>query len=278
MAGPQPVALAFDRVRVTYPGASVPALDGVSLVAATGRTTAVVGPNGSGKSTLVRALLRRVAVETGTIAVGDHLLHQFSARSFARQVAVVPQREEVQLAMAVREFVALGRHVHRGAFAPLSARDAAAVEDALQQAGMSHLASRRTTELSGGEWQRVRIARALAQQAPVLVLDEPTTFLDIAHEMAVFELLDELARGGRTVLLVSHQLNLVARFADHIVLLSGGTVAASGAAESVMRGDVLERVYDWPLVVTRDPAVGAPALLPLRRSARAARHGDEPGL
>ena len=118
----------------------------------------------------------------------------------------------------------------------------------------------------------MRIARALAQAAPVLVLDEPTTFLDIAHEMAVFELLDELAKQGQTVLLVSHQLNLVARFASHIVLLHRGAVAAAGDATAVMRGEILERVYEWPLVVTRDPAVGAPALLPLRGSGR---HRDQ---
>ncbi len=264
--------LTFDNLRVSYPRTDVFALDGVSLRAAAGRVTAVVGPNGSGKSTLVRALLRRVPLTSGAIRIGDAPLASFDARAFARQVAVVPQREEVQMPLPVRDFVALGRHVHLGAFTPLGAHDRGAIDDALARAGMSHLASRRTDTLSGGEWQRVRIARALAQEAPIVVLDEPTTFLDIAHEMAVFELLDALAIDGRTILLVSHQLNLVARFASHIVLLSAGQVAASGNASEVMRGDVLERVYEWPLVVTRDPAVGAPALLPLRRGSR----GGEP--
>lgn len=265
--------LHFDEVRVAYPRTSVHALDGVSLCASAGRVTAVVGPNGSGKSTLVRALLRRVPLAGGRIQVGHRALDTFDARDFARHVAVVPQREEVQMPLPVREFVALGRHVHLGAFTPMGAHDRTTVGNALASAGMDHLADRRTDTLSGGEWQRVRIARALAQEAPVIVLDEPTTFLDIAHEMAVFELLDELAVEGRTVLLVSHQLNLVARFASHIVLLSAGRVAAAGSANEVMRGDVLERVYDWPLVVTRDPAVGAPALLPLRRGARAPKDG-----
>jgi iron complex transport system ATP-binding protein len=110
----------------------------------------------------------------------------------------------------------------------------------------------------------VRIARALAQDARALVLDEPTTYLDIAHEMSAFELLDALARRGQAILVVSHQLNLVARFAHRVVLLHRGVVAGAGTPADVMRGDVLERVYEWPLVVTRDPAVGAPALLPLR--------------
>jgi iron complex transport system ATP-binding protein len=261
----------FDHVAVTYPRATSPALSGVTLSAQPARVTAVVGPNGSGKSTLVRALLRRVALSAGGIRIGDTPLAALGARAFAQRVAVVPQREEVQMPLPVRDFVALGRHVHLGAFAPLRAHDGVVIDRALALAGMAHLAARRTDALSGGEWQRVRIARALAQEAPVLVLDEPTTFLDIAHEMAVFELLDALAAEGRTVLLVSHQLNLVARFASHIVLLHEGQVAASGTATEVMRGDTLERVYDWPLVVTRDPAVGAPALLPLRGGPRGRR-------
>jgi iron complex transport system ATP-binding protein len=114
----------------------------------------------------------------------------------------------------------------------------------------------------------VRLARAVAQGAEAIVLDEPTTFLDVGHEMVVFELMSRLAREGHAVLLVSHQLNLVARFATHIVLLHRGQVVASGAAADVMQGAVLERVYEWPLVVTRDPAVGAPALFPLRAPTR----------
>jgi len=164
----------------------------------------------------------------------------------------------------VRELIAFGRHPHRTGFAGWTAADDSAVSRAIELAGVGSLVDRSSDELSGGEWQRVRIARALAQRANALVLDEPTTFLDIAHEMSVFELLAALAGEGIAVLLVSHQLNLVARFAAQIVLLHGGTVAASGTPNDVMRGDVLERVYDWPVVVTRDPAVGAPALVPLR--------------
>lgn len=257
-------ALQFENVSVTYRGRTVPALDGVSLRAEPGRITAVVGPNGSGKSTLVRALLRRTPLGGGRVMLGDTDALSIDAREFARAVAVVPQREDPGVSLTVMEFASLGRHAHRGAFGGMSAADTTAVRTALLRAGADDAESRRIDELSGGEWQRVRIARALAQEASVLVLDEPTTFLDIAHEMAVFELLDALAMEGRTVLLVSHQLNLVARFASHIVLLDGGRVAAAGTADAVMRGETLERVYQWPLVVTRDPAVGAPAMLPLR--------------
>ena len=260
----QAPALHFEQVSVTYRGGARAAIDAVSFTATPGRITAVVGPNGSGKSTLVRALLRRVPLQHGRIRLGDTNVGALTPRLFAQRVAVVPQREEPALALGVADFVALGRHAHRGAFGAMSASDTDAVRRALLRAGADETQTRRTDELSGGEWQRVRIARALAQEASVLVLDEPTTFLDIAHEMAVFELLDALARDGCTVLLVSHQLNLVARFASHIVLLHHGAIAAAGTVDTVMRGEILERVYDWPLVVTRDPAVGAPALLPLR--------------
>ena len=269
--------LAFHHVSVRYAGRPQRALDQVSVEAAPGQITAVVGPNGSGKSTLVRTLLRRVPLESGHVTVGNaetgHIpVTTLHARDLAQRVAIVPQREEPVLPLRVEEFVALGRHMHRSAFGGMSDADHQAVQQAVHRAGIADALGRRTDTLSGGEWQRVRIARALAQAAPVLVLDEPTTFLDIAHEMAVFELLDELAKQGQTVLLVSHQLNLVARFASHIVLLHRGTVAAAGDATAVMRGEILERVYEWPLVVTRDPAVGAPALLPLRGGGR---HRDQ---
>lgn len=257
--------LSFDNVGVQYAGRNTPAVRGVSLTAKPQQLTAVVGPNGSGKSSLVRALLRLVALTSGRIALNGQSVHDISPREFATRVAVVPQREEPTVPMQVADFVALGRHAHRSAFGALRPLDRALIERALARAGMSDAADRRTDQLSGGEWQRVRIARALAQDASVLILDEPTSYLDIAHEMAVFELLDALAREGRTVLLVSHQLNLVARFANHIVLLHHGAVAAAGEPADVMQGELLERVYEWPLVITRDPAVGALSLLPLRR-------------
>jgi iron complex transport system ATP-binding protein len=260
--------ITFSDVSVRYPRREAPALDGVSLAAPRGALTAVVGPNGSGKSTLVRALVGRVPLAAGGIAVDDRPVDDARRRALATRVAVVVQREEPAFPLRVREYAALGRYPHLGLFHAPSRTDRAAVDDALARTGTAQLAERSVTELSGGEWQRVRLARAIAQGAEAIVLDEPTTFLDVGHEMSVFELLSRLAREGRAVLLVSHQLNLVARFAHHIVLLDRGRVAANGSPNDVMRGPVLERVYQWPLVVTRDPAVGAPALVPLRAPLR----------
>ena len=254
----------FNGVVVRYPRAVTAAVDGVSFEAPRGKITAIAGPNGSGKSTLVRALLGRIGVEKGAIHVDDVDASTLERRELARRVAVVGQREEPAFPLVVRDYIALGRHPHAHLWSSTDPGGRSAVDRAIAEAEVAAFVDRTTDELSGGEWQRVRIARALAQDARTLVLDEPTTYLDIAHEMAVFELLDMLARRDQAVLVVSHQLNLVARFAHHVVLLHRGTVAASGAPADVMRGDVLERVYEWPLVVTRDPAVGAPALLPLR--------------
>jgi len=258
----------FDDVVVRYPKAAEPAVNHVSFEVPPGAITAVAGPNGSGKSTLVRALLGRVPLSGGTINVDGEDTAHLDRRELARRVAVVSQREEPAFPLAVREYIALGRHPHTRLWSTADPLGAAAVARAVDEAEVAAFMGRTTDELSGGEWQRVRIARALAQDAKALVLDEPTTYLDIAHEMSAFELLDVLARRGQAILVVSHQLNLVARFAQHVVLLHRGAVAAAGTPADVMRGDVLERVYDWPLVVTRDPAVGAPALVPLRAGRR----------
>ncbi|HVX39648.1 MAG TPA: ABC transporter ATP-binding protein [Gemmatimonadaceae bacterium] len=254
----------FVDVVVRYARAAADALAGVSLEARAGRITAVVGPNGSGKSTLVRALIGRVPLAAGRIAVEGTPVAELDRAAFARRVAIVTQREDLAFPLPVAEYVALGRFPHLGIWRAATRADRDAIAQSMHQAGVAHLEERRVDTLSGGEWQRVRLARALAQGGDALVLDEPTAFLDIGHEMGVFETVYRLARRGQAVLLVSHQLNLVTRFADEMVLLHRGVVAAAGPPAAVMRAEVLERVYEWPLVVTRDPAVGAPTLVPLR--------------
>ena len=258
----------FREVVVRYPHRDASALDGVSFVASRGRITAVVGPNGSGKSTLVRALVGRIPLHAGAIALDGTSITGIGHRVVATRVAVVTQREEPAFPLTVHEYIALGRYPHLGLWRGAGRDDRMAIARAIERTETEAFVERAITELSGGEWQRVRLARALAQGGDAIVLDEPTTFLDVGHEMAIFELLSRLAADGQAVLLVSHQLNLVARFAEHIVLLHHGRVAAEGDASSVMQGAILERVYEWPLVVTRDPAVGAPALVPLRVRAR----------
>jgi len=258
--------IAYEDVRITYDPAEEPAVKGVSFSAPRGAVTAIVGPNGSGKSTLVRALLGRVPMVSGRILVDGVDASSIARRDLARRCAVVTQREDTTFPRNVAEYIALGRYPHSGRWNATGAGDSQAVEAAAQRAGVVTLLGRVTDELSGGEWQRVRVARALAQGGEALVLDEPTSFLDVAHEMQIFQLAVSLAESGAAVLLVSHQLNLVARFATTMIMLHKGSVVANGTPDTVMRGELLERVYEWPLVVTRDPAVNAPMLVPLRRS------------
>ncbi len=258
--------IAFRNVSAVYPRSARRAVDGVSFDAAGGQVTAVVGPNGSGKSTLVRALLGRIPLIEGTISIGERNIQSMSASDMASAAAILPQREDPVFPLTVAEYVGLGRYPRLGLWKNASGVDADAVQRAMCRAEVDLFAARKTDQLSGGEWQRVRIARALAQESMAIVLDEPTTYLDIAHEMALFELLDGLAREGLAVLVVSHELNLVSRFASRIVLLREGKLIADGDPEEVMRPDILERVFDWPLHVLTDSAIGAPSLFPLRRA------------
>jgi iron complex transport system ATP-binding protein len=256
--------ISFENVTVRYRRSVPPAVNGASFTVENGGITALVGPNGSGKSTLVRALLGREQLESGRILLDDHDRASLRQREFARRVAVVPQREEAVFPLLVREYVALGRYSHSRGLTN-SPLDAEAMQRAVERSEIAALLDRRTDELSGGEWQRVRVARALAQGTGMLVLDEPATFLDVAHEMSLLELIHSLAAAGMAVMMVSHQLNLVARFASRMVLLSRGRIVADGPPHDVMDAGTLENVYDWPIVISRDAASGALTLLPLRK-------------
>ena len=256
-------SLRAEGVTLGYDGIDI--VHGLDVAIPDGRITVIVGANACGKSTLLRGLARLLRPRGGVVLLDGQAISRLPTREVATRLGILPQQPIAPDGITVAELVARGRHPHQRWFRQWSTDDEVAVEAALIATGVSALAGRTVDELSGGQRQRVWIALALAQGTPLLLLDEPTTYLDIAHEMSAFELLDALARRGLAILVVSHQLNLGSRCADRVVLLHRGAVAASGSPSDVMRGDVLEQVYEWPLVVTRDPAVGAPALLPLRR-------------
>jgi iron complex transport system ATP-binding protein len=258
--------ITFRDLVVQYPRAQRRAVDGVSFDARRGEITAVVGPNGSGKSTLIRTMVGRVKPVSGTVFIDDKPTTEIERTAVARAVAVVAQSEETAFPVTVAEYIALGRFPHVGAWHRIGEADRRAMERATELTRVGEFLSRPMDALSGGERQRVRLARALAQGGDGLVLDEPTAFLDIGHEMTVFELLVALAGEGQAVLLVSHNLNLVARFAQRIVLLDAGRVVADGSPITVMQPATLERVYGWPMAVATDPTTGTPTLIPLRSS------------
>jgi iron complex transport system permease protein len=250
-----------------YPGAERPALDGVSLGVRAGACTAVLGPNGSGKSTLLRLLLGTLDARRGEARFEGRPLAGWDRSELARRVGVVPQGEEIAFPLSVRELVAMGRYPFLGPWRREGEADRAAVERAMRRCDVEAFAARPISTLSGGERQRARVARALAQEPGVLALDEPTAALDIRHEMEIFELMRELSREGVTVLLVTHNLNLAARYADRLVLLDGGRVAAEGAPRDVLTGPLVERVYGWPVTIEPYPGpgpdAGAPQVVPL---------------
>jgi iron complex transport system ATP-binding protein len=247
------------NISFRYPGADRPAVREVSLDIPRGACTAILGPNGSGKSTLLKMLLRVLKPIAGSIRFGDRPLVEWSRVELARTIGVVPQQEHIAFPVTVRDLVAMGRYPHLGLLRPESGADRAATEGAMARCDVLRLCHRRFDTLSGGERQRVRLARALAQQPRVLALDEPTLALDLRHEMEIFELLRALVQGGVTVLLVTHNLNLAARFADRLVLMNGGGLAAAGAPATVLHRELLEEVYGWPLRMTRHPGPGADA-------------------
>jgi iron complex transport system ATP-binding protein len=254
-------------VTFSYPGADRPALDGVDWTVARGAVHAALGPNGSGKSTLLRVLLGALPPSAGEVHFEERPLGGWTRRDLARRVGVVPQVEEHVFPATVRELVAMGRYPHLGPFRPEGAADRDAVADALARCDLVSLGDRPLATLSGGERQRARIARALAQQPRVLVLDEPSASLDVRHEMEIFELLAGLARDGVTVVLVTHNLNLAARYAADLLLLDRGRVAAAGEPAAVLTRETVERVYRWPVIVSGfpgpGPGRGAPQVLPL---------------
>lgn len=263
-----------------YQGAPRPAVDAVTLDVPAGAFTAVLGPNGSGKSTLLRLLLGVARPGSGEVSFEGRAVADWPRAELARAVGVVPQQEEMPFPLSVRELVAMGRYPHLGPWRAEGAPDRAAIAAALARCDVADLAARPVSTLSGGERQRARIARALAQQPRALALDEPTMALDIRHEMAIFELLRELVGEGVTVLVVTHNLNLAARYADHVVLLHGGRVAAAGSGADVFRRELLERVYAWPLQVGRHPGPGAdegaPQVVPLGGRHAAAAPSNDP--
>ncbi len=248
---------------VRYPGAADPALADAQIAVGPGELVALVGPNGSGKTTLLRAVLGIVPLASGECRILGRPLSQWVRNDLAKAVGVVTQQEERVFPLKVSQSVALGRYPHLAPLAPLGEEDVAAVERAMSLCDVNHLADRSTDTLSGGEWQRVRVARALAQQPTLMVLDEPTSELDIRHEMEVFELVKRLAQQeGMGLLVITHHLNLAGRYASELVLLSRGQVAARGRPSEVLTADNIERVFGWPVTIQR-LADGAPQVIPL---------------
>jgi len=218
-------------------------LDHVSLNLSSGTVLAVVGPNGSGKSTLLRCLSGLWRPSAGRVVLGDRNLRDLTRREIAQSVTYVPQEARCDFEFSVHEMVRMGRYAHRGRFDGESHKDRLIVHDALARADIAHLANRPVTRLSGGEKQRVLIARSLATRAPILLLDEPTANLDIDHSLNVLRLCRSLANDGYAMAIATHDLNLVYRLSDSVALLDHGKVISAGSPKNVLSVENLQTAF-----------------------------------
>ena len=267
MSGPPPLraenlTLAYDAHVVTR---------GLAVEIPEGGFTAIVGPNACGKSTLLRALVRMLKPRTGTVLLDGADIASLPTKHVARRVGLLPQSSTAPDGITVADLVARGRYPHQRLLRQWSHEDERAVREALTRTRVDDLSDRPVDELSGGQRQRVWLAMALAQETPLLLLDEPTTFLDIAHQMEVLDLCAELHADGRTLVAVLHDLNHAARYATHLIAMRDGAIVAQDDPRRIVDAALVESVFGLPCQVVACPATGAPLVVPAARTAQSSR-------
>jgi len=241
-------------------------IEGLDLEVPSGQVTAIVGPNGCGKSTLLRGLSRLLAPKDGRVLLDGNVIGELPTKEVAKRLGLLPQQPIVPEGITVAELVERGRHPHHGLFKQWSREDESIVARALEVTELVHLAGVPVDSLSGGQRQRAWIAMALAQRTPVLLLDEPTSFLDIAHQIDVLELVRDLnATEGTTVVMVMHDLAMAARYSDHLVAMCDGAIVAEGPPAQIVTPEVIESVFGIAASVVADPTTGDPVVIPHRR-------------
>lgn len=256
------VRLRADRVRLGYRGRTIS--EELSVDIPDGEFTVIIGPNACGKSTLLRALARLLTPESGAVLLDGKQIGSYPAKEVARRIGLLPQTSTAPDGIRVADLVARGRFPHQSLLRQWSRADADAVAAALAATGVTELSARLVDELSGGQRQRVWIAMVLAQETPIILLDEPTTYLDIAHQIQLLELCRTLQRdSGRTVVAVLHDLNHAFRYADHLVAMRDGRVVAAGPPREIVTAALVEEVFALASRVIEDPETGAPLVIPL---------------
>ncbi|MEU4156476.1 ABC transporter ATP-binding protein [Actinoplanes sp. NPDC026670] len=256
--------LDVEKVTLGYGERTV--VDALDLRLPPGRITAIVGANACGKSTLLRAMSRLLAPRAGRVVLDGKDLHKQPTKEVARTLGLLPQSPIAPEGIVVADLVSRGRHPHQRVLTRWGAQDDEAVHRALEMTGTLSLADRPVDELSGGQRQRVWIAMTLAQQTDILMLDEPTTFLDVSHQVEVLDLLIDLNRErGTTVLMVLHDLNMAARYADHLIAMAGGAIHAQGDPAAVLTVDTVQAVFGMNCKVIDDPVSGKPLVIPIGR-------------
>lgn len=261
--------LSADEVTVGYPKRTV--IEGLSVQIPDRAFTVIVGPNACGKSTLLRALARTLPAAAGTVLLDGADISSLPTKAVARKLGLLPQTAETPDSMTVADLVSRGRYPHQRFLRQWTSDDDAAVHQAMAATDVLALSRRRVDELSGGQRQRAWLAMVLAQQTPLLLLDEPTTFLDLAHQLEVMDLCAELQERQLTLVAVLHDLNQACRYADHLICLAGGRIVAEGEPGEVVTAELVQRVFGVACQVIDDPQTGTPLVLPLTRAARSAQ-------
>ncbi|MGQ3213318.1 ABC transporter ATP-binding protein [Shinella sp.] len=260
----KPHALVASRLSAGYGDTRI--LEGLDLAIPPGSITVIVGANACGKSTLLRTMSRLLSPQQGHVLLDGKSIHRIPSRELARTLGLLPQSPIAPEGIAVADLVSRGRHPHQGVFSRWTREDDEAVAAALAATRTVDLAERPVDELSGGQRQRVWIAMALAQQTELLLLDEPTTFLDISHQIEVLDLLTDLNHSrGTTIVMVLHDLNLAARYADHLVAMTDGRLHVSGRPEDVLTEENVRQVFGLESRIITDPTSGRPTMLPIGR-------------
>jgi len=248
----------------------------LSVAIADGSFSVIVGPNACGKSTLLRALSRLLIPSSGQVVLDGRGIGERPAKEVARRLGLLPQSAIAPDGITVADLVARGRYPHQSFLRQWSKADEQAVAAAMEATRVDGLATRPVDELSGGQRQRVWIAMVLAQETPILLLDEPTTFLDIAHQIELLDLLAELNAQGRTIVAVLHDLNQACRYASHLVAMKDGAIIAEGSPGAIVTAELVEQVFGLPCIVIADPVSGTPLIVPKGR-ARTARSATAAG-
>ncbi len=227
-----------------------------------GKVTSIIGPNGCGKSTLLKALSRLLAVKEGEVFLDGENIHTQSTKEIAKKIAILPQSPEVADGLTVGELVSYGRIPHQKGFGRLTAEDKKEIDWAMEVTGTDTFRHRSINDLSGGQRQRVWIAMALAQRTDIIFLDEPTTYLDICHQLEILELVQKLNQEqGCTIVMVLHDINQAIRFSDHLIAMKEGDIIATGSTEDVLTQEILEKVFNIDVVLSKDPKTGKPLLV-----------------
>jgi iron complex transport system ATP-binding protein len=258
--------LRSERLALSYDGKAI--IEGLDLTISPGRITALVGPNGCGKSTLLRGLSRLLKPQSGAVYLDSKAILTLNAKEVAKQIGILPQSPTAPEGLTVHELVAQGRYPHQGWLQQWSERDAQVTQEALAITNLTELSDRPLDTLSGGQRQRAWIAMALAQETEILLLDEPTTYLDIAYQLEVLDLLHDLNEQGRTIVMVLHDLNQACRYADHLVALRAGVIVAQGTPQEVMTEAMVKEVFQMECQIVADPVTGSPLCVPIGRKHR----------